>query len=223
MTVATDRGTGRASASSEAAVRHALLSLALLAGAPVVALAVVADPAAGSCIAPVVSHAAGPVVRGATLTVEGRRWGDDCYDTGMPPPGYGVLGRPAQDIEVLVVQGEREVVVARGDADDDLAFAVEVTVPVDLAPGSATIVARDADRSLGIVDDIPLTVASTYPPHWAERSSEPASFGTALPSAAAPADDDTSPWLRALGGAVAAVVLAALAVARRVSRRGGGR
>lgn len=74
---------------------------------------------------------------GDQVTVVGQSWGDNCYDTGPPPEGQGVLGVPAEDIEIVFVQGSDQTVVARGAADDDYGFAVEITVPPAAVPGTA--------------------------------------------------------------------------------------
>jgi hypothetical protein len=101
-----------------------------------------AAPAAADCQGPTVQVTSSSAARGATIDVVGSGFGDNCYDTGPPPPGEGVLGRPLQDLQVLVVQGDTEQVVAAGDAGADYAFEVSVVVPAALEPGEARVVVR---------------------------------------------------------------------------------
>lgn len=92
------------------------------------------------------------VVRGGEVIATGEGWGDNCYDTGPPPDGEGVLGRAVTDIEIVVVQGEKEWVVATVDADDEYRFTTPVNVPQDATPGDAQMIARNA-RSLPYVSN----------------------------------------------------------------------
>lgn len=128
-----------------------------------------AAPAAASCLGPTVEHQ-GEVVRGTTFVVTGRGWGDNCYDTGGPPEGEGTLGRPVTDIEVVISQAGQEIVVARGSANWDYNFFVEVEVPVDLQPGVATVFARSEQYDTNQYDDNRLLLVS-------EASASPMSGG----------------------------------------------
>lgn len=104
-------------------------------------------PAAGAdCAGPSITYEAATVDRGDAVVVTGTAWGDNCYDTGPPPEGEGALGVPTDDIDLVLVQGDREVVLASGDADDEYGFDVAVTIPDMAEPGPATIVAR-TDRT----------------------------------------------------------------------------
>lgn len=137
-----------------------------------------APPVEASCIGPMlqVSDAAvtGPVDRGQTLVVTGLGWGDDCYDTGVPPGGQGTLGHPLRNISIVFVQGDRQLVVARGDADRDYAFRVRITVPPSLEPGPVRLVARHGSQDV--------EVAGTRSP-----SSPPGTDPTAITVSSAPA------------------------------------
>ena len=95
------------------------------------------EPAAAgaACLGPSIEYESGPVRRGGTVTVTGSGFGDNCYDTGPPPAGEGYLGKPLTEIEVVLVQSDRQTVVARGAADDGYAFEIDVVVPGRVVPG----------------------------------------------------------------------------------------
>lgn len=112
-----------------------------------------ASPAAGaSCVGPMLlvpsATIAAPLDRGQSFVVTGRAWGDNCYDTGVPPGGRGVLGNPLRNISIVFVQGDRRIVVARGAADPDYGFRVRVTVPEALEPGSVRLVAHHGSQDV---------------------------------------------------------------------------
>ena len=90
-----------------------------------------------SCAAPTVRFRPTQVVRGSGVTITGRNFGDDCFDTGAVPEGLGPLGTPLSGLAIVINQGEREFLVATGAADSDYAFQVEIVVPVELEPGEA--------------------------------------------------------------------------------------
>ncbi len=117
-------------------MKRLLLIGVVLAGVLVVGV----PPADASCSGPRLEFETGPVVRGETVTVTGAAYGDNCYDTGPPPAGEGVLGDPLEEIEVLLVQDDQRIVVARGAANEDYEFQVDVTVPPMLHPGAAEVV-----------------------------------------------------------------------------------
>jgi hypothetical protein len=96
---------------------------------------------AASCVAPELSYTGGPVRPGDTVRVVGQYWGDDCFDTGPPPAGQGTLGLPRQGIAVVFEQNGTQTVVARGNADGDYQFQVDVTVPQTAALGEARLAA----------------------------------------------------------------------------------
>lgn len=105
-------------------------------------LVVSGGPAAADCIGPTVEVASREVVRGGELVIHGSGWGDNCYDTGHPPAGEGVLGLPLTGIGVYIVQGNDEWLAATGEADAEYEFEVTVVVPTDLRTGAAEVQAR---------------------------------------------------------------------------------
>ena len=181
-----------------------------------------APPAAADCSGPTVESAPAEVGRGGELTVVGSSFGDNCYDTGPPPDGEGFLGVPQSDVQVLVIQGGEEILVAKGDADEGYGFEVTVVVPAALEPGPAQLVARLASGAdvLPFTDD-GLTISDAAPVEGAEESV--ATFGGADPeeltdvTEADAGSDSSLPLigLVLLVAALAACVLYPLRVARR--------
>lgn len=104
------------------------------------------SPAAADCEGPTIEIERREVVRGGQLLVTGYAWGDNCYDTGSSPDGEGVLGLPIGEINVYVIQGTNEFLVASGSADSDYSFDITVVIPPELTPGTAIVQARWADR-----------------------------------------------------------------------------
>jgi hypothetical protein len=143
----------------------------MVVGALAGALVVWGATAAGAdCSGPVVDHDAGPVDRGQEITVTGTGFGDNCYDTGPPPAGQGILGEPLRDVEVVIVQGDVEHIVAEGAADDAYELSVDVVVPPELEPGEALVRVRwgggttwavDATEQALEVSDAPATGEAT--------------------------------------------------------------
>lgn len=208
-----------------------VMAVALAVGVP-------ATPSAADCSGPLLGRDQVTVDRGDTVTVEGTNWGDACYDTGPPPEGEGVLGVPRDHIEIVVVQGDRTIVVARGAADDRYAFSVEVPVPTSLEPGPARIGAQLADEptyrsdAFGIGVELTVTDAEvpdeilqpvafvgdrteTAPPTTtATTTSVPAATDeqAGAPAGGVPsADTELNPW-PIVGGALAMLVAIALLV-----------
>jgi hypothetical protein len=115
----------------------------LLAGALWTALlAVASGPAAADCIGPTIEIAQRELAPGGAIKVLGSGWGDECYDTGPPPDGEGVLGVAVKGIEIFVVQGDREWLIAAGTADARYGFTATATVPSDVTRGAARVQAR---------------------------------------------------------------------------------
>ena len=104
-----------------------------------------AGVAGAACVGPQLSYDVAPVAPGQVVRVTGEYWGTDCYDTGNRPRDEGVLGPPQPDIEVVVLQDGVGQVVARGDADVDYRFVVEVPITGPLHAGTVIIVARADD------------------------------------------------------------------------------
>jgi hypothetical protein len=115
--------------------------------------------AAAACPQPTAKVRPTRVVRGATVTITGQYFGDDCLDTGTVPAGVGRLGNPLTGLVIVIDQADREYVVASGSADADYEFSVDIVVPAGLEPGQATvsIVAGDARMNL----DTPLVVSTS--------------------------------------------------------------
>ena len=106
--------------------------------------------ARADCIGPTFSHSGGDVAHGELVTVTGIIWsiysfpsstfGDNCYDTGPPPPGEGSLGLPLTGIEVYMEQGGSLHLVAVGNANQDYVWEVQVPIPSVLDVGDARVV-----------------------------------------------------------------------------------
>lgn len=196
----------------------------LLLSVGLVALGMISAPAASaSCAGASTTFTPQDVDRGGHVTVTGKAWGDDCYDTGPPPDGEGVLGRPLEGIEIVVVQGEREWVLETVDAGGDYGFVTRVTIPHDADPGEARLFARMPDwTDLPIVPDSPAwdppLVISTAPP----VTSSSATDTTIQPIPQEPAEEssgDSSSTELSLVVAGAAVVAALAAGAWGVTAR----
>lgn len=80
----------------------------------------------------------GEVLRGQEIVVHGEYFGYMDASNGSECP----LGTPRSDIEIVFVQGGDDTVVARGSADHDYEFLLEVVVPSSLRPGPALLGAR---------------------------------------------------------------------------------
>jgi hypothetical protein len=192
---------------------------ALLAGLVLGALAQPAT-AAADCSGPSISYATAPVPRGGTVAVTGTGWGDSCYDTGPPPSGEGILGKPQRDLIVLFVQDGEELLVAEGAADEDYGFAVDVPVPLSLQPGEATLIVRGPTGAshTGSGEPIPITdapIVAGAPEFVTFGPAAPAPEAGPTPPVEADAEDEP-PWLL-LG--VAVLPLLAVGVIVVVARR----
>lgn len=177
-----------------------------------------APPASANCVGPSMSFSPQAVDRGAEVTATGQGWGDNCYDTGPPPEGEGVLGRPVSDIEIVLTKGEREWVLATVDADAEYGFQERVVIPPAATPGEALLNARKP----GFITDPPnaeqeLRISATpaiQSPKTTESPRNPAAtIQSELP---AEAGGSVAPWLTAATVA-ALLVVAVVTVARRKS------
>ena len=146
--------------------------------------------ASADCGGPSIDYDGGTVRRGTTVTVTGIWWGDDCHDTGPPPPGEGNLGLPLTDIEVYVVQDAGEILVARGNADASYGFEVEVAVPADLEPGAVTIEARAGVFMSADISSNPLRIGPAEPVEVREEVAEFGPAEQAVPADATPPGTD---------------------------------
>jgi hypothetical protein len=104
-----------------------------------------ATPSAADCGGPTITVAPTSGPPGAALTITGTGFGDNCYDTGPPPPGEGVLGNPLQDVEIGFIDAAGvRTVLGVVDADDEYEVTLDATVPAGATPGPASI---RADRT----------------------------------------------------------------------------
>lgn len=161
-----------------AGVETSMTMLRALTVAVVAALALATSPAPAEadCLGPGIERTGGTVDRGGIVQVVGTAWGDNCYDTGPPPSGEGVLGHPLTGIEVYLVQGGVEHLVATGDADDRFGFVVDVAVPDALGPGPVEVVARSARNGRPYVATTrPIVVSDAAP--TGSRADAPVRFG----------------------------------------------
>jgi len=201
-------------------LRHLLASVIVVLAASV--FVVPSGSAGASCIGPTLDPV-DPVARGGTLTVSAIGFGTNCYDTGPPPAGQGALGRPVTGIELAVVQHGNEVVVARGAANEKYEFEVDVTVPAELGPGPAQLIARWKGAGSGRVvlpievtadpatsSSVPVTVASFGPDEAAAPT-----LGSRSPSQDTDAEDGPNLVVRG----VPLVLLAGLVVAFVLRRK----
>ena len=149
--------------------------------------------AQADCAAPTYVHDDGGVGRGGTISVTGMFWGDDCHDTGPPPPGEGRLGLPLTDLEVVFVQDGTEILVATGNADEFYAFEVDVVVPAELDPGLVSVEVR-FEEMVGLDETSgPLRVNRKEP---LDSPSDVVEFGPeeqAVPADATPAGGTQAP------------------------------
>ena len=77
---------------------------------------------------------------GATVTVTGQAFGNNCYDTGPPPPGEGVLGVPQSGVVITFTDATGTATeLATVDAGPQYRFVTEVTVPTGATPGAGRI------------------------------------------------------------------------------------
>lgn len=191
--------------------------------AVILGVVVLQDPAGADCAGPEISHDTGEFSHHSTVTVTGRFFGDNCYDTGPPPEGEGSLGRPLTAIEVLLVQDGSEWVVASGNADESYTFEVEITIPADVAPGHVEVAARwpGSGGELGSNAGAIMVVAGNTD----NQDVLPATFGPEPVAAATseatsprsePAEDDAGRgrWIAA-GMVIAAAALGGLVVLPR--------
>jgi hypothetical protein len=153
-------------------------------------LTVTPGPVSAGCSGPTIEHDAGSIDRDGTVQVTGSAWGDNCYDTGPPPEGEGVLGKPATGIEIFLVQDGVEHLVATGNADEKYDFEVEVPVPDDLEPGPIELVAR-SDLDMNTFDRTSQQMVVSERPPTGASDDAPVRFGPTEPEPA-PTDADSS-------------------------------
>lgn len=167
-------------------------------------------PAGADCMGPTIAYAPIEVVPGEVVEVFGTGWGDNCYDTGPPPAGEGVLGRPVDHIEVVVSQGDSEEIVAVGAADAEYEFVVEVPIPSWVGPGEAWISARGPWGEAAHQTAQPFVVIEGEPLAGPEIPVEFGPTGDDPAEGAAPGDD-TGGARGGSGPSLTVVVTAAMA------------
>jgi len=175
------------------------------------AIGMSALPAAADCNGPTIEYSAGEIARSGRITVVGTSFGDNCHDTGPPPAGEGVLGRPIRGITITLVQGDQEVFIARGEADEAYRFELTFDVPAELDAGEVTLlVTWPGGFAPFDLTDQPIVLTGGPPPATVPRTATAPSPG-----------DDASTATGALARTLAALVvggaLAGLAVRRRRS------
>jgi hypothetical protein len=191
-------------------------------------LTVTPGPASADCFGPRIEHDAGSIDRDGTVQVTGSGWGDNCYDTGPPPEGEGVLGTPVTGIKIFLVQDGVEHLVATGNADKEYEFEVDVPVPDDLEPGPIELVAR-SDLDINTFDQTPEQMVVSERPPTGASDDAPVRFGPTEPEPAptdaessegSPADDNATgvPAVMFVGGALV-LVAGLVAAATRWRRR----
>ncbi len=205
-------------------MKHFLVGLTLIVGYLV---ALPTQHVGAGCAGPTIVHDTGAFAAGDQLDIEGFAFGTNCYDTGPPPEGEGVLGVPVSGIEILLVQGDLVIPVAVGDADGNYEFMVSVTVPSDLEPGEFSILATGPqfgeawNQTQGVLSFVGSGVVSPavvvdFAPSTAlvPQPSEP-SIGEEEPQEAAL----DAPFLLLVGAGVLVALLGAGVVAWRLNRR----
>ncbi len=121
------------------------------------------------------------------------------------------------DIEIVVVQGELEWVVATVDADDNYTFTTRVNVPRDATPGDAQMIAREAGAVPHFSNADPALRISAAPP----VSSPPTTDTSASPTTPGPDattaenDSDSQAYLLAVVAVVVAFAAGTLVVVVR--------
>jgi len=117
--------------------------------------------ATASCAAPTAKFRPARVARGATMTITGQYFGDQCLDTGTLPEGVGPLGDPLAGLVIVIDQADREYVVAKGSADNAYEFSVDIVVPRGLQPGQATVSIVAGDARMNV--ESPLVISAVQP------------------------------------------------------------
>jgi hypothetical protein len=171
-----------------------LVSSFLVGGSILVAV----EPAAASCISPSIGYDVVAVSPGGSVRVTGDGWGTDCYDQGNRPSGVGNLGEPRTGIEVVVLQDGVGPVVARGSADTNYRFAVDVPIPPDVHAGTLTIAARAGSPIPQVAAGPELAVSST--------GAVDAPREIAFLEPAEDSSTSSTPWLAGAAGVLAVVL-----------------
>lgn len=108
------------------------------------------SPADASCVGPTLEVEPGTrYVRGEPVVVAGGPYRDGCNDTGSctgflgcQSCDYGPPARPLKDVTLELRQRGRTWELATSDADDDGSVTWSATLPDDVRPGAARLVAE---------------------------------------------------------------------------------
>jgi hypothetical protein len=112
------------------------LALAALLVLPVLAV----GEASANCAGPVIEVQPASGAAGDRMTVTGRFWGTNCYDTGPPPAGEGPLGPPDTGIEITFVDAAGSpTVLGTVDASAEYTIRLATAVPAGAVDGAARI------------------------------------------------------------------------------------
>ena len=77
---------------------------------------------------------------GSTVTVTGQFFGNNCYDTGPPPPGEGVLGVAQSGVVITFTDTAGTTTeLTTVDAGPQYNFVVEITVPEGATLGAGRV------------------------------------------------------------------------------------
>ena len=133
------------------------------------AVALGAPDAGADCSGPSirVNPTGGP--GGSTATVTGQAFGNNCYDTGPPPPGEGVLGVPQSGVVITFTDAAGTTTeLATVDAGPQYNFVTEITVPAGAAPGAGRVDAVSPagnPSAFGVPFDVTSAVIPAAPPY----------------------------------------------------------
>jgi hypothetical protein len=112
------------------------------------------DPAATT---PSTAGSPAQMLRGQHIVVDGLHFHDGCADSiemgGCSGPRATDPDRPAREVELMLVRGDRSWTLGRADAGDvatQYAIHWEVAVPADVPPGPARLVAGSAQTSVDV-------------------------------------------------------------------------
>jgi hypothetical protein len=161
-----------------------------------------AHPAVADCAGPTFSHPGGELAHGDVLTVTGIAFGDNCYDTGPPPPGERSLGRPLSNIEVYLDQGNTHLLVAVGNADADYEWVVDIEIPDVLDAGDAQV-SITAGPAFIFDESLPLMITSEMTSEASVESVEVAAFGPRAEAASSAPVAPRTDWIPLIGFTVA--------------------
>jgi hypothetical protein len=136
-----------------------------------------ASPVAGACAPPLLTVVTDgqKVYPGSVITIEGRYFGDNCYDNSPPPNGAGTSGMPWQNIDIVLAQNGREHLVATGNAGAGYDFSVDVVVPGEVEVGAMSVTAKlpaqgaSGDLSVSADQEIQVTAGEASAPFAVAR------------------------------------------------------